>query len=148
MPAAALLAGPALNLVGSLFGRSKRKRAARSRRAANTIQRQQASISNELSRRRAVTQQRRLQANSAAQAAALGVSGSSATAAQAGSLDSQLAVNISRQRQQETADARIASLGASAQRNDARAQFTEGLASTFASFTSAALAPKPVVGAG
>jgi len=143
---AALAVSSGISLVGSLFGRSKRKRAANQRRAANVEQRRQTAISNELARRVAVTQQRQLAARAEASALARGARGSN-TAANLGSLNSQVSSNIARQRQQEAADVRISDLSQSAQRNDARAQFTEGLASTFSSFASAALGPKPVVGA-
>jgi len=134
MPGPLAIAGikAGISIGSSLLGRSKRKKAARNRAAANRIQRQQAGITNGLARRRAVTQQRAALANAKAQTAALGVT-DSASSATAGALDSQLAVQIARQKQKEAADTRTSQLDQSALRNDARASFVESLGSTAAS---------------
>lgn len=136
LPLLAIAGGSAaVSLVGAFAGNRKRKKAARARADANNLQRKDAAIQNELSRRRAVTQQRAAVANAKASAAASGVLGS-ASSAGIGALDSQLAVNIARQKQKQAIDTRTSQLDQHAQRNDARAAFTEGLASTASSLIS------------
>lgn len=131
----AVVAG-GIKLGSSLLGNGKRKKAARQRAAANLIQRKQAAISNELGRRRAISQQRAAAANAKASAAALGVLGSASSNA-AGSAASSLSAGIARQKQKEAADVRTSQLDQSASKNDSRAQFVEGLGSTAASIVSA-----------
>jgi len=93
------LVGAGVSAQQQYAARQDQKRAEKKQRKAERIQQRQAEIQNARERRRAIARQRSIRASALASAEGAGVSGSSAIQGAIGSLDTQLASNVSFQNQ-------------------------------------------------
>lgn len=124
-PVTLAVLGTAVSGVSSIFARGSARRAARANRRVNDLEQERRGIQNDLARRAARAEERRLQAATRAEALAAGVGLSSGVEGASSSLGTQLDNQLGTQRQLQEIDLERTGQIKKSQRASTRANTTD-----------------------